>query len=84
MSDKLYSYQHIGKFPAKQAINYRAEKGTRYATATGLGFAALLRPHLTPSVWPSISNPLAHAAAASSADGRSVKFTNAHLQAMMS
>ena len=38
----------------------------------------LLRPHLTFTRSPSKSRPAAHACAASSADARSVKFTNAH------
>lgn len=41
--------------------------------------AALLRPHFTPSTSPSISRPFAHACAAVSADVRSTKLTNAHL-----
>ena len=38
----------------------------------------LLRPHFTFTRSPSKSRPAAHACAASSADARSVKFTNAH------
>lgn len=38
------------------------------------------RPHLTLTLWPSISIPFAHASAARSAESRSLKFTNAHLK----
>lgn len=39
----------------------------------------LLRPHFTLARWPSMSKPLAQASAALSADTRSLKLTNAHL-----
>jgi len=53
------------------------------ATGTGVavGFAAefLPLPHLTLTLWPSMSMPFAQASAARSAESRSLKLTNAHL-----
>jgi hypothetical protein len=40
----------------------------------------LLRPQRIPRRSPSMSNPFAHASAASSAEIRSLKLTNAHLR----
>ena len=53
------------------------------ATGAGLavGFAEFLPlPHLTLALWPSMSMPFAQASAARSAESRSLKLTNAHLE----
>jgi len=50
-----------------------------------VGFAAefLPRPHLTPTLWPSMSIPFAQASAARSAESRSLKLMNAHLENLL-
>lgn len=54
-----------------------AGEGSEENAATGR--FALLRPHFTETRSPSKSKPFAHASAARSAEGRSVKLIKAHL-----
>ena len=59
--------------------------GYALVEATGIGLVDNLAaeflplPHLTLTLWPSMSMPFAQASAARSAESRSLKLTNAHL-----
>jgi hypothetical protein len=56
-----------------------AATGVTMLAAEGADAVFFDRPHFTLIMVPSMSKPLAHACAASSAAARSLKFTNAHL-----
>lgn len=60
-------------------MNYPLVEATGMGEAAGLAAEFLPLPHLTPTLWPSMSIPFAQASAARSAESRSLKLTNAHL-----
>ena len=65
---------------ANARVGHALVEVTGMEVAAGLVTEFFPRPHLTPTLWPSMSMPFAQASAARSAESRSLKFTNAHLE----
>lgn len=61
-------------------MDYALVEVTGVEEVVGLVPEFFPRPHLTPTLSPSMSMPFAQASAARSAESRSLKFTNAHLK----
>jgi len=60
--------------------NHALVEATGMEVAAGFAAEFLPLPHLTPTLWPSMSMPFAQASAARSAESRSLKLMNAHLE----
>ena len=65
---------------ANARVGHALVEATGMDVAAGLATEFFPRPHLTLTLWPSMSMPFAQASAARSAESRSLKFTNAHLE----
>ena len=59
--------------------NHALVEATGVRVAVGFAAEFLPLPHLTLTLWPSMSMPFAQASAARSAESRSLKLMNAHL-----
>lgn len=59
--------------------DYALVEATGMGVVAGLAAELLPLPHLTLTLWPSMSMPFAQASAARSAESRSLKLMNAHL-----
>ena len=74
-----YKYTTLNVQTSNQCHYAGIVDGDAFVLIVGALFAVFPRPHLMVTFSPSISNPFAHACAAVSADDRSLKLTNAHL-----